>query len=53
MLLFCYNNGMNTEAKTGELKAKAREKKKKARRGMSDFQWFAMQVLSAIQVQSI
>ena len=50
MLLFCYNNGMNTAAKTGELKAKAREKKKKARRGMSDFQWFAMQVLIFVLV---
>ena len=50
MLLFCYNNGMNTEAKTGELKATAREKKKKARRGMSDFQWFAMQVLIVVLV---
>ena len=41
---------MSTEAKTGELKAKAREKKKKARRGMSDFQWFAMQVLIFVLV---
>lgn len=32
-------------SKVKELKAKAGEQKKKARKGMSDFQWFAMQVL--------
>lgn len=32
-------------SKVKELKAKAGETKKKARRGMNDFQWFAMQVL--------
>ncbi len=32
-------------SKVKELKSKAGEQKKKARRGMNDFQWFAMQVL--------
>lgn len=32
-------------SKVKELKTKAGEQKKKARRGMNDFQWFAMQVL--------
>lgn len=32
-------------SKVKELKAKAGEQKKKARKGMNDFQWFAMQVL--------
>lgn len=51
MQLFCYNSDMNTEtSKAGELKAKARDRKKKARRGMNDFQWFAMQVLIFVLV---
>lgn len=33
------------ESKIRELKTKAGEQKKKARKGMNDFQWFAMQVL--------
>ena len=32
-------------SKVKELKTKAGEQKKKARKGMNDFQWFAMQVL--------
>ena len=32
-------------SKVKELKSKASEQKKKARKGMNDFQWFAMQVL--------
>jgi len=48
MLLFCYNSNMSEETKAGSIKAKAGEKKKKARKGMSDFQWFAMQVLIVV-----
>ncbi len=51
MQLFCYNSGMNNETPKAEgSKAKAGEKKKKARKGMSDFQWFAMQVLIFVLV---
>ncbi len=35
----------SSASKIKELKTKAGEQKKKARKGMSDFQWFAMQVL--------
>ena len=35
----------SSASKVKELKTKAGETKKKARKGMSDFQWFAMQVL--------
>ena len=35
----------SSASKVKELKTKAGEQKKKARKGMSDFQWFAMQVL--------
>ena len=35
----------SSASKIKELKSKAGEQKKKARKGMSDFQWFAMQVL--------
>lgn len=51
MQLFCYNESMNNETPKAEgFKARAGEKKKKARKGMSDFQWFAMQVLIFVLV---